>query len=138
MANTTYQVSADDHRLRVRLEGRYDLAGLLGVIGSVVGVEGYVPGMDALYDATAAEFAFDAGDVRAFADTAGADFSIWGSDWCFAIAVSSDLMYGLSRMIGAWFEDAPFQVGIFRSLDEAERWIDAGGGDLDVWSTGEA
>ena len=127
MTKTTYQVSIEDHLLRVRLEGRYDVAGLLGVVDSVTGVEGYVPGMNALCDATAAEFDFQAGDVRVFADSAGADVHIWGSDWRFAIAVSSDLMYGLSRMIGAWFEDAPFQVGVFRSTDDAEGWISAGG-----------
>jgi len=43
-----------------------------------------------------------------------------------AVVASSDLQYGLSRILGALYEieDFPTQLKIFRIMDEALEWID--------------
>ena len=43
-----------------------------------------------------------------------------------AILVSKDFEYGMSRMIKTLteFEDFPFKLEIFRSLEEASHWLD--------------
>jgi hypothetical protein len=43
-----------------------------------------------------------------------------------AIVASSDLQYGLSRILGTFYEieDFPTQLKIFRIMDEAIQWLD--------------
>lgn len=42
-----------------------------------------------------------------------------------AIATGNDLEYGMSRMLETFYgiEDIPFEVQIFRSIDEAKKWL---------------
>ena len=41
-----------------------------------------------------------------------------------AIVASSDLIFGLSRMWEAYSYRSPFQSMVFRSIEDAEKWID--------------
>jgi hypothetical protein len=43
-----------------------------------------------------------------------------------AVVASSDLQYGLSRVLGAFYEieDFPIQLQTFRQIDEAMKWLD--------------
>ena len=45
-------------------------------------------------------------------------------DMLIAIVAGSDLMYGLGRMWQTLVDDSSFEAGVFRSLDEANIWID--------------
>jgi len=49
-----------------------------------------------------------------------------------AVVASSDLQYGLSRILGALYEikDFPTQLKIFRIMDEAFEWLDQ---DKQLW-----
>lgn len=124
--STTMVVDPDRNLLRVTLEGRYDLRDWLEVIQAVGMVEGYEPGMDALHDARDAYFDFTHEDVRILTDWVRGRMDVWGSRWRYATVVSTDLMYGLSRMVASWFADAPFEASVFRSMEAAEAWIAEG------------
>ena len=43
-----------------------------------------------------------------------------------AVVASSDLQYGLSRILGTFYEieESPIQLKIFRVMDEAMEWLD--------------
>jgi hypothetical protein len=46
----------------------------------------------------------------------------WG---VLAIVAKTDLLFGMSRILGVFVEDSFSNTGVFRQLAEAERWIDA-------------
>ena len=46
-----------------------------------------------------------------------------GDEYKAALVVSSDLEYGLSRMYQVAVADLPAEIGIFRSLEEAKKWV---------------
>ena len=46
----------------------------------------------------------------------------WG---VLAVAARTDLLFGMSRILGVFVEDVFTNTGVFRQLSEAERWIDA-------------
>ena len=46
-----------------------------------------------------------------------------GDEYKAALVVSSDLEYGLSRMYQVAVADLPAEIGIFRGLEEAKKWV---------------
>lgn len=46
----------------------------------------------------------------------------WG---VIAVVARTDLMYGMSRILGVFIEDSFSNTGVFRQMGEAERWLDA-------------
>ena len=46
-----------------------------------------------------------------------------------AIIANDDLGYGMSRMLGTFYEleNVPFEIQVFRSLDEGKAWLGNGG-----------
>ena len=46
-----------------------------------------------------------------------------GANYKAALVVSRDLEYGLSRMYQVAVADLPAEIGIFRSLEEAKKWV---------------
>ena len=45
----------------------------------------------------------------------------WGA---LAIVAKSDLLFGMSRILGVFVEDSFSNIGVFRQMAEAERWLD--------------
>ena len=123
---TTYAVDADAGLLRVHMDGIYSLEEWFKLMARVQDLDGYEPGMNALYDAQVATFDFSAEEVRSLTAWVNQRVGNWGSDWRFAIVVSTDLMFGVSRMVASWFADAPFEARVFWTTAEAEEWISEG------------
>jgi hypothetical protein len=46
----------------------------------------------------------------------------WGA---LAIVAKTDLLFGMSRILGVFVEDSFSHVGVFRQTAEAERWLEA-------------
>ena len=46
----------------------------------------------------------------------------WGA---LAIVAKTDLLFGMSRILGVFVEDSFSNTGVFRQVAEAERWLDA-------------
>ena len=46
----------------------------------------------------------------------------WG---VLAVAARTDLLFGMSRILAVFVEDVFTSTGVFRTLVEAERWIDS-------------
>lgn len=121
--STTIVVDPDLGLLRVTLSGRYDLRSWIELIQGITSVPGYEPGMNALYDAREAQYDFSRDDVRHLAEWIHARLDEWGEGWRHATIVSTDVMDSLTRTVGSWFEDAPFQAAVFREEDDAVRWL---------------
>lgn len=47
------------------------------------------------------------------------------------IVAPNDLEFGLARMLQAYADDLPEEVGVYRDAEEAERWLD----DHDHWDS---
>lgn len=121
------QVDGDAHRVRLSFNGTLGLADLMAVISRIAGMDGYEPGMDALYDLRQATFTFGHVDVQELREWAEGSFGVWGTDWRLAAVADSDLMFGYSRMMESWFTDAPWDVRSFRDLESAIAWLEEGG-----------
>lgn len=75
-----------------------------------------------LVDATDVESAeFTMRSIRAMIEHIGSDRLY---RWRLAIAASLDLFYGLSRVYQILSSNAGSEVGVFRTVEEAERWLD--------------
>lgn len=122
------ELDADLGLLRVEIRGTYRLEAWVKLIQTVSNTDGYEPGMDALYVATDALFDFSQDDVQVLTAWVKERIGFWGEGWRYATVVSSDLMFGMSRMVASWFDDAPFEAKVFRSEEEARAWIDEGRG----------
>ena len=58
-----------------------------------------------------------------FADGSDLGASLrWGA---LAIVAKTDLLFGMSRILGVFVEDSFSDTGVFRNVAEAERWLDA-------------
>jgi hypothetical protein len=75
-----------------------------------------------LLDARDATTGLSAGQVRALADRAGS-MARRGLLGPTAFAISHDASFGMARMYELLVEDRGVAVGVFRTLDEAERWL---------------
>lgn len=49
-----------------------------------------------------------------------------GTHWKTAIVAPGDLSFGLSRMFAIFIDDAPFEIEIFRTMEEARKWVKPG------------
>ena len=130
-ASNSIESRVDPERrvLHLRLLGGFPLDQFLVFVAGITSLEGYEPGMDALYDAREAEFLFTAADVQALREQMMGQELMFGTDWRLAAVVSTDVMFGICRMLSSWFDDAPFDSRVFRSLEEAEAWVGHPRGD---------
>jgi hypothetical protein len=46
-----------------------------------------------------------------------------GDAWKVALVVGEPLAFGLSRMFGTFAHDAPNLVNVFRTMEEADKWL---------------
>jgi len=118
-----FDVDQDRNLLVTRLEGVFELDDWLGVIQSLSQVEGYRPGMDALYLVDGARFDFSQDDILTLQAWIQDRIGFWGSGWRYATVAAEDVTYGTSRMIAAWFDDAEFESRVFRTEKEAMDWL---------------
>lgn len=121
------RVSVDPDRNTVILElvGRLSVAEATTVLAEIGADERLRQGPTGLVDATAlAGIDLEARDVRQLAFLASQADRLWtGGRW--AIVAPSDLVYGIARMYQLIRSEAPYELGVFRSPDEARRWLEA-------------
>lgn len=117
------RVDPERRILHLRFCGEFTLEDFLPFVGSIRSLDGYEPGMDAVYDYREASFLFSAADVQALRGQMQGQELDWGTNWRLAAVVSTDVMFGICRMMSTWFDDAPWDSAVFRSMEEADAWV---------------
>lgn len=84
----------------------------------------YVPGyntIDHLQVKSAPDIS--AADLNKIVDYLRSTMNIRGQGWKSAIVADSDLAFGMSRMYEQLADQLPYEIMVFRTLEEAEKWL---------------
>lgn len=118
----TYSYDPDSGILRTRCTGRVTLEDTLEHFDQVASDPNVPAGCKALLDLTQMESLPETRQVRSVADALDRRPKPLRSEpW--AIVAGRDAMYGLSRMFQVFLEQAGIESRVFRSEEEAERWL---------------
>jgi hypothetical protein len=122
----SYTIAFDlPHRLvRAVIEGRDTLSDMQERFRAITRDSRWSPGLDVLLDFRGVtDFDLSASQAQHAAELFTAEGAVIG-DGRVAIVADRDLVYGMGRMWQAFSEaSSPTEVGIFRTLAEAESWL---------------
>jgi hypothetical protein len=80
--------------------------------------------MNTIWDLRKAEAGqVTAQDVRSIVFRSKQSAVVRGSTWKTAIVVEGTLKYGLARMFEFFADGAPYQLAIFKTMEEAREWV---------------
>lgn len=116
----------EERLVRVRFEGTFTVDEWLDALDGVVADAAYLPGMNVLHDLRGAKIDIPPTQVGSMLGRLRERVGAWGEGWRYGMVVTDPLTYGLSRLGTVWFEDAPFEISIFRDPDQAEGWLRRG------------
>jgi len=107
----------------LRFWGDIDYGEIRNVFDEAVNLPGFRPKLKAVADCRKANTAMTGRDIQKLASDAQKTDPLWGeSKW--AILASSDLIFGLSRMYSALTSDYEVKTHVFRTVDDANEWLD--------------
>ncbi|MGE3276125.1 MAG: hypothetical protein AB7O67_13510 [Vicinamibacterales bacterium] len=81
-------------------------------------------GMNALWDLRDAHLAVSVDEVRAAVDVYSSTLDERGTNHSVAYVVNRDVDFGVLRMFEAYAGRLPYEAGVFRTLPEAEAWLE--------------
>jgi len=116
------QVGSPGSAAQVTIEGPVALGGFIQGLEELVGHPQFAPGTDVLVDLVGHVHQTTSADIRSLAQ-ALMDESERLAGTRLAVAVSQTVSYGMVRMLQTFLEDAPFDVAVFRDLQEAKEWL---------------
>jgi hypothetical protein len=106
----------------VRFTGVVRPEDALGFAKTLLADPSFRPGLDELIDARACTYEGRFDDVFGYKEARlKTPCPSAGRRW--ACVVSSDVMYGISRMFEVLAEKAGVEIGVFRDMDEAVGWL---------------
>jgi hypothetical protein len=119
----SYRIDLEKHRVVSVAVGGLEVDDIRAHMKAVGEDSDFRKDMDQLVDFTAvSQFGVSGEQIRR-----AAPHSPFGDGSRRAFVGSSDLMFGISRMFELSFSDKHGAVEVFRSVEEAERWLDEGG-----------
>ena len=119
----SYEIDRERGVLRTRCLGHTTLPEVLDHFAALAAQPDLPRGLDVLLDLSQQVAAPERDQLRAVAGEMKDLTSKlgWGA---IAIVATTDLMFGMSRMLGIFAEGHFSNTGVFRSLAEAERWLE--------------
>lgn len=118
-----FTVNAERRRVEVVVTGRIAFDEIRRALDAAVAQPGFQPGFDILSDHTGLEEPISVADLEAtllHIESLAPCFA--NSRW--AIATRNPASYGMMRMFSALAERIPLTVEVFRSREDAERWLE--------------
>jgi hypothetical protein len=117
-----YWIFPERNLVFVRFTGIVRPEDTLGFAKQLLADPSYRPGLDELIDARACTYEGRFEDVSGYRESRLKTPSLSaGRRW--ACVVSSDVMYGISRMFEVLAEKAGVEIGVFRDMAEAVGWL---------------
>lgn len=120
----TYQIDVARGILRTRCVGVVTLPEVLAHFDRLRTERGLPPRVNVLLDLSALSTAPERDQLRAVvAEMKDLGSALrWGA---LAIVAQTDLLFGMSRILGVFVEDSFSNTGVFRQVADAESWLDA-------------
>ena len=118
-----YEIEPERSLIRTRCSGATTLGEVLEHFKTLRSDPRLPARVNVLLDLTALSSAPERDQLRAVVSemkVVGAELH-WG---VFAVVARTDLLYGMSRILGVFVEDSFTATGVFRQPGEAERWLD--------------
>jgi len=119
-----YEIDQARGLIRTRCVGAVSLEEVLAHFKDLKTEPGLPERVNVLLDLSALSSAPERDQLRAVV----AEMKELGSElrWgVLAIVAKTDLLFGMSRILGVFVEDSFSNTGVFRQPAEAERWLDA-------------
>ena len=106
------------------LQGRVSPEEIIASIDSVVNDPDFDPGMNSLNDLRQVVHQADREFVMNIAHTI-VGYSEKLKSGKVALVVSSDVVFGMMRMLQSYVGDAPLDIMVFKDIEEAEYWLES-------------
>ena len=123
------RVSIDRQRglITTVISGAITPADLVAAYERIFADPDFRPGLDSLWDMRDARLAaFTTEHIRQTSEYILSQAARRGSGYKSALVASADLQFGLARMYEVFTERLPAEVGVFRDIDDALRWLAEG------------
>jgi hypothetical protein len=117
--------SYDDDMLRIVAEGDYTAQDLKDLLVAALSDPRTRPGMSTLMDIRRSEAARTTDELVSVVDFLGSKRDRAVPLRC-AVVTTSDLRFGLSRMVSVYLERYGVDLRVFREIEAAEYWIRSG------------
>lgn len=121
-----YMIDAEAGMVTVTARGPVSQADDLGCFRALLADRDFTPGLKLLLDYRERESVASTDEARELVDEMGRLGKQFG-DSRFALVVSSDLAYGMGRMVSSLAERSFPPVAVFRDLEAARSWLDLPG-----------
>jgi hypothetical protein len=117
-------IERDKKRIRAVVVGALDIEEIYDAINRAIDDPDFEQGYDILSDHTGIDTALTRQQVLLTASHLETlTDHLAGTKW--AVVTEKDASYGMMRMLSVFLEAVPIQLEVFRSLDEAEAWLDS-------------
>lgn len=124
----TYRIDPEAKIVFVVVEGNVTLREMVSTVTDVAHNPGFRRGFQILSDHRKITASATTEEVKAFVlHTKQYENILAHTEW--AIVVSSDLSFGMMRMLSALAETIPMRVEVFRDYNEAMGWLHKDGSD---------
>ncbi|MDP6980691.1 MAG: hypothetical protein QF570_19175 [Myxococcota bacterium] len=115
------RITTEDEYVLVSAEDDFDMIDVRATLEEAAKRNGSKPLLRILVDARATDF-------RVTTDDVGLIVRIWQEVFRsrsvqIALVVSTDVQFGMGRMLGALSHETPVSYEVFRERDDAERWL---------------
>ena len=119
----SYEIDRARGLIRTRCFGATSLQEVLAHFKDLRNEPDLPPRMSVLLDLSALSSAPERDQLRAVvAEMKDVGPAVrWGA---LAIVAKTDLLFGMSRILGVFVEDSFSNTGVFRHMSEAERWLE--------------
>jgi hypothetical protein len=125
MTHLSYREDIDT--MVVIIEGEMFLDTYRKALAALVQEKQFHTNMDTIWDLRNADLSgMSSNNIREGVTMASQSAEWRGTHWKTAVIVGDDLSFGLARMSEMLANGAPYRMGIFRTLEQAEKWIKDG------------
>lgn len=118
-----YELDRDSRLIRTRCVGNATYAEVIEHFRELESLAPLPPRLNVLLDLTAMESLPDGAQMRGVASAVDGltDAAKWGA---WAVVTDRDALFGMIRMLHVFVEQHVQDFGVFRRLEEAERWLE--------------
>jgi hypothetical protein len=118
----TFRIDKASGTILTTIEGQPSVDELVDGLKSIMSHPDFGPGLNGIADLRKSEMKTFSADVQKIADLLIEYRGKIGQSKT-AVVVSKDVTFGMARVFQVFAEQAPVEIEIFRSMEEALRWL---------------
>jgi hypothetical protein len=120
----THHIKAPNGPIKLTASGSVMAVDIIEGLKKVMEDPAFKPGMDILWDFRDVRSEISKADqIREIVSYIRTNQDRRGGNYRVALVVTRDIDFGLARMYEAYSQELPFEIRIFKNLNDAENWL---------------